>query len=50
MCSVGGPMADLDLKKAKLKKYVCKECGKEFKVLSGRPKCPECKSNNVEMQ
>jgi len=49
MCSVGGPMADIDLKKSKIKKYICKECGREFKAL-GKPKCPDCKSKNVEQQ
>ena len=49
MCSVGGPAVDIDLKKTKTKirKYRCSDCGKEFKVLSGKAKCPECKSTNV---
>lgn len=47
MCSVGGPMADLDLKKTKIRKYKCSKCGKEFKVLSGNAKCPECKSTDL---
>ncbi len=50
MCSAGGPMIDMDLKKAKIKKYVCKDCGKKFKVLSGKPKCPECKSADIDQQ
>jgi len=40
-------MADLDLKKSKIKKYRCIACGKEFKAL-GNPKCPECKSKELE--
>jgi len=47
MCSVGGPMADIDIKKAKIRRYECKKCGKKFKVLSGKAKCPECKSTDV---
>ena len=30
MCSSGGPMADIDLKKLKTKKYRCKDCGNSF--------------------
>ena len=30
MCSSGGPMADIDLKKLKTKKYRCLDCGNEF--------------------
>ena len=33
MCSSGGPMADIDLKKLKTKKYKCKDCGNSFKGL-----------------
>ena len=33
MCSSGGPMADIDLKKLKTKKYHCKDCGNTFKGL-----------------
>ena len=36
MCSSGGPMADIDLKKLKTKKYQ--------KVV-----CPSCQSDNVEL-
>ena len=39
MCSSGGPMADIDLKKLKTKKY---QLGK--KVV-----CPSCQSDNVEL-
>ena len=43
MCSSGGPMADLSMKKLKTKKYKCLDLGK--KVI-----CPSCQSENVEAQ
>ena len=48
MCSVGGPMeVDIDIKKRRIKNYECLECGKKFKVISRKAKCPECRSENV---
>ena len=33
MCSSGGPMADLSMKKLKTKKYKCLDCGNDFYLL-----------------
>ena len=44
MCSSGGPMADIDLKKLKTKKYHC-----TFKGLGKKVVCPSCQSDNVEL-
>ena len=49
MCSSGGPMADIDLKKLKTKKYRCKECGNTFKGIGRKVVCPSCQSDNVEL-
>lgn len=49
MCSSGGPMADIDLKKLKTKKYHCKDCGNSFKGLGKKVVCPSCQSDNVEI-
>ena len=48
MCSSGGPMADIDLKKLKTKKYHCKNCVNSFKGLGRKVICPSCQSDNVE--
>ena len=40
MCSSGGPMAELSMKKLKTKKYKCLDCGND----------PSCQSDNVEAQ
>lgn len=47
MCSTGGPMADIDLKKLKTKKYKCHDCGNTFKGLGKKVVCPSCQSDNV---
>ena len=49
MCSSGGPMADIDLKKLKTKKYHCKNCGNSFKGLGRKVVFPSCQSYNVEL-
>ena len=49
MCSSGGPMADIDLKKLKTKKYHCKSCGNSFKGLGKKVVCPSCQSDAVEL-
>ena len=48
MCSTGGPMADIDLKKLKTKRYRCLDCGNDFKGLGWKVICPSCQSDNVE--
>lgn len=48
MCSSGGPMADIDLKKLKTKKYHCKSCGNTFKGIGRKVVCPSCQSDDVE--
>ncbi|HOI41121.1 MAG TPA: hypothetical protein PL168_10355 [Methanobacterium sp.] len=48
MCSVGGPMADLKMKKLKTKRYHCLDCDNEFKGIGRRVVCPACQSDNVE--
>ena len=48
MCSTGGPMADIDLKKLKSKRYRCLDCGNDFKGLGRKVICPSCQSDNVE--
>ena len=50
MCSSGGPMADLSMKKLKIKKYKCRECGNEFKGLGRKVICPSCQSDDVELK
>ena len=65
MCSSGGPMAELSMKKLKTKKYKCLDCGNEklktkkykcldcgndFKGLGKKVICPSCQSDNVEAQ
>ena len=49
MCSSGGPMADINIKKLKTKKYHCKDCGNTFKGLGKKVVCPSCQSDNVEL-
>ena len=41
MCSSGGPMAELSMKKF---------CGNDFKGLGKKVICPSCQSDNVEAQ
>lgn len=45
-CSAGGPMEiqilDVDEDDTK-----CNDCGKKFRRLSKKARCPECKSENV---
>lgn len=48
MCAVGGPMADVDIKKLKTKRYKCLKCGNEFKGLGKKVICPSCQSDDVE--
>lgn len=48
MCTVGGPMADIKMKKLKTKKYRCLDCKNEFKGMGRRIVCPSCQSDNVE--
>ncbi|HHW15874.1 MAG TPA: hypothetical protein GXX31_00600 [Methanothermobacter sp.] len=48
MCSVGGPMVDIDLKKVTSRKCKCLDCGNEFKGVGKKVKCPSCQSENVE--
>ncbi len=48
MCTVGGPMADVKMKKLKTKRYRCLDCGNEFKGLGRKVVCPTCQSENVE--
>ncbi|MGB9980426.1 hypothetical protein [Methanobacterium sp.] len=48
MCTVGGPMGDIKLKKLKTKRYRCRDCGNEFKGIGKRVVCPSCQSDNVE--
>jgi len=48
MCTVGGPMADIKMKKLKTKRYRCIDCGNEFKGIGKRVICPTCQSDNVE--
>lgn len=48
MCTVGGPMADVKMKKLKTKRYKCLDCGNDFKGLGKRVICPSCQSDNVE--
>jgi Zn finger protein HypA/HybF involved in hydrogenase expression len=48
MCSVGGPMADLKMKKLKTKRYHCLDCDNEFKGIGRRVVCPACQSDNVK--
>lgn len=48
MCTVGGPMADLKMKKLKTKRYRCLDCGNEFQGIGKRVVCPSCQSENVE--
>jgi len=50
MCSSGGPMAELSMKKLKTKKYKCLDCGNDFKGLGKKIICPSCQSDNVEAQ
>ena len=50
MCSSGGPMADLSMKKLKTKKYKRLDCGNDFKGLGKKVICPSCQSDNVEAQ
>lgn len=47
MCSTGGPMADIDIKKLKTKKYQCKKCGNTFKGIGKKVICPSCQSDDV---
>jgi rubrerythrin len=48
MCSGGGPMGQIDMKKLKTKKYRCLDCGNEFKGIGKHVVCPSCQSDNVE--
>ena len=48
MCTVGGPMADIKMKKLKTKRCKCLDCGNEFKGIGKRVVCPSCQSDNVE--
>ena len=48
MCTVGGPMADIKMKKLKTKRYRCLDCGNEFKGIGKKVVCPTCQSENVE--
>ena len=48
MCSTGGPMADIDLKKLKTKRYRCLDCGNDFKGLGRKVICPSFQRDNVE--
>ncbi|NPV64400.1 MAG: hypothetical protein HPY63_02625 [Methanobacteriaceae archaeon] len=48
MCSVGGPMVDIDLKKVTSRKCKCLDCGNEFKGVGKKVRCPSCQSENVE--
>lgn len=48
MCTVGGPMADIKMKKLKTKRYKCMDCGNEFKGIGKKVICPSCQSDNVE--
>ena len=50
MCSVGGPMADLKMKKLKTRKCKCLDCGNTFKGMGRRIMCPSCQSENVECE
>jgi Zn finger protein HypA/HybF involved in hydrogenase expression len=50
MCTVGGPMADIDIKKMKTRKCRCLDCGNEFKGVGRRVICPSCQSDNVECE
>ena len=45
MCSSGGPMADLSMKKLKTKKYKCLDCGNDFKGLGKKVICPSKHKN-----
>lgn len=47
MCSTGGPMADIDLKKLKTKRYRCLDCGNDSKALA-ESNLPIRQSDNVE--
>lgn len=48
MCTVGGPMADIKMRKLKTKRYKCLDCGNDFKGLGKKVICPSCQSENVE--
>ncbi|WP_198016044.1 hypothetical protein [Methanobrevibacter wolinii] len=48
MCSTGGPMADINLKKLKTRKYKCNKCGNTFKGIGKKVICPNCKSEDTE--
>ena len=48
MCSTGGPMADINLKKLKTRKYKCNKCGNTFKGIGKNVICPKCKSEDTE--
>ena len=50
MCSTGGPMADIDIKKLKTKKYQCTKCGNTFKGIGKKVICPSCQSDDVVPQ
>lgn len=40
-------MADIDLKKRKLKKYECLNCGSKFKGIGKAVICPTCMSKKI---
>ena len=45
-CSAGGPM-EINILDADEDDTKCNDCGNQFKRLSKKARCPECKSENL---
>ncbi|MGB9901994.1 hypothetical protein [Methanothrix sp.] len=48
MCAVGGPPDMGDPESFFPTDYVCRSCGHRFKGIGVGPKCPSCRSEDVE--
>jgi predicted Zn-ribbon and HTH transcriptional regulator len=46
MCGGGGPM-NLTLEETPWEKYRCDGCGKTFLSMAKKPRCPDCRSDEV---